>query len=200
MSEKRQIWTYAAVGVAIIILGALLFGAFSWGNSLQSFLERQSVAEAPRDTSKKPLRGSSEVVTISRVVDGDTIELDDGRKVRYLNMDTPESVKPNTPEQCYAKKASKINQNLITNRTVTLVYDKQPYDRYDRLLALIFTEEADKNDVSKSVNAELVRQGAARAMIIKPNNTHEKYFYQLQTEAQSAKLGLWGECKKPFEE
>ncbi len=161
MTEKQQIWRYAAVGITVITLGAILFGAFSWGNSLQSFFERQFTADTPRDATKKPVRGSSEVVTISRVVDGDTIELTDGRKVRYLNMDTPESVKPNTPEQCYAKKAAKINQSLVGKSTITLVYDKQAYDRYDRLLALIFTNDAEKGDVSKSINAELVRQGAA---------------------------------------
>jgi micrococcal nuclease len=186
------------VGLAMILLGSLCFALFSGGPALQRLIDNQSHIQSPRDTSQKPSKGSSQIATVKRVVDGDTVELTDGRKVRYLNMDTPESVKPNTPEQCYAKKASHRNEELVSGKTITLVFDKQAYDRYDRLLALIFLNDADKNDTTKSVNAELVREGAARALIIKPNNTYEALFYSLQSEAESAKKGLWGECKRPF--
>src|SRR5436190_20951538 len=67
---------------------------------------------------------------VERVVDGDTIVLSDGERVRYIGMDTPESVKPGTPVQCYAKAAARENERLIGGQQVRLRYDAERYDRY----------------------------------------------------------------------
>src|SRR4051794_29543591 len=86
----------------------------------------------------------SQHARVLRVVDGDTIKvrLDDGstERVRYIGIDTPESVKPNTPVQCFAKKASHYNASLVAGRAVTLRMDAEARDRYGRLLAYVYTD------------------------------------------------------------
>src|SRR6478752_8590167 len=100
---------------------------------------------------------------VVRVVDGDTIQvqLDGGRteRVRYIGMDTPESVKPDTPVQCYAKAASAENKKLVQGERVKLVPDAEARDRYGRLLAYVYRERD-----GLFVNAELVRRGYARVL------------------------------------
>jgi micrococcal nuclease len=135
---------------------------------------------------------------VARVVDGDTIELENKITIRYLNIDTPETKKPNTPVMCYGPEASKANKELVEKKTVWLRSDKEDQDRYKRKLRFIFLNEQDTNDVNKSVNATLVRSGLARVSIYKPNNTFEKDFYKLETEAKETKRGIWSACKQPF--
>src|SRR4051812_47915545 len=95
--------------------------------------------------------------TVQRVVDGDTIVVRvDGRseRVRYIGMDTPESVKPGTPAQCFAKAASAENKKLVQGQRVKLVPDAEARDRYGRLLAYVYRQRD-----GLFVNAELVRRG-----------------------------------------
>lgn len=131
--------------------------------------------------------------TIVRVVDGDTVvaRLRDGReeRVRYIGIDTPESVKPGTPVECFAKAASDANAALVEGRRVRLVADVEARDRYGRLLAYVYREPDDL-----FVNAELVRQGFAHASPYPPNVRFEARFRQLATEAREAAKGLWNRC------
>ena len=128
---------------------------------------------------------------VVRVVDGDTIKvrLDGGRieRVRYIGIDTPESVKPGTPVQCFAKKASHFNASLVSGRQVTLKTDAEERDRYGRLLAYVYTD-------GRFVNRELVARGYARTLTIPPNVAHADEFAQLARRAREAGVGLWQAC------
>jgi micrococcal nuclease len=128
---------------------------------------------------------------VVRVVDGDTIQvrLDGGRteRVRYIGVDTPESVKPNTPVQCFAKKASHFNAALVAGRDVTLNTDAEERDRYGRLLAYVYAG-------GRFVNRELVARGYARTLTIPPNVAHADEFAGLARRAREARLGLWRAC------
>jgi micrococcal nuclease len=129
-------------------------------------------------------------VQVTRVVDGDTIEVDyEGRTedVRYIGVDTPESVKPDTPVQCYALAASHYNERLVDGRRVRLVFDAEPRDDYDRLLAYVYLG-------GTFVNAELVRRGYATTLTIAPNTRFAGLFDRLEQAAANAGRGLWGEC------
>ena len=128
---------------------------------------------------------------VTRVVDGDTVVVQlDGRsqKVRYIGVDTPESVKPNTPVQCWAKKASELNRKLVAGQTVTLQFDHERTDRYGRLLAYVQRSDG------LNVNAELLKAGAARTMEISPNTSRAQNFRALAAQAQRERRGLWGMC------
>jgi micrococcal nuclease len=127
---------------------------------------------------------------VVRVVDGDTIVASvDGSDeyVRYIGVDTPETVKPDTPVQCYGPKASDENHRLVEGRTVRLVFDREARDVYGRLLAYVYTG-------GRFVNAALVRGGYARTLTIAPNTSHAPEFHRLAAEAARAGRGLWGAC------
>ncbi len=142
-----------------------------------------------RDHPRTTTLGRAQVV---RVVDGDTIRVRlDGReeRVRYIGVDTPESVKPGTPVQCYAKRASAANAALVAGRRVRLVGDVEQRDRYGRLLAYVYREPD-----GAFVNAQLVRDGYARTLTIAPNVAHARQLAQLAQTARRSGRGLWGAC------
>jgi micrococcal nuclease len=127
---------------------------------------------------------------VVRAVDGDTIEVRlDGRleDVRYIGVDTPETVKPDTPVQCFGERASHFDRRLVTHRRVRLVFGVERRDIYGRLLAYVYLRH-------RFVNAELVRRGLARTLTIPPNNRFAERFERLQTVAARAGRGLWGAC------
>ncbi|MFL5846298.1 MAG: thermonuclease family protein [Solirubrobacteraceae bacterium] len=131
--------------------------------------------------------------TVVRAVDGDTIvvRLPSGteERVRYVGIDTPESVKPGTPVQCFAKAASDANAALVEGRRVRLVRDVSERDRYGRLLAYVYRDDDDL-----LVNEELVRQGYAHATPYPPDVRYESRFRTLEREAREASRGLWKAC------
>ena len=127
---------------------------------------------------------------VTRVVDGDTVEARvDGRSedVRYIGVDTPESVKPDTPVECYAIAASHFNEDLVEGESVRLDFDAERRDVYGRLLAYVHLGH-------EFVNAELVRRGYATTLTIAPNTRYADRFDRLEREASAAGRGLWGEC------
>jgi micrococcal nuclease len=135
--------------------------------------------------------GSAPVV---RVVDGDTIivRLHGAKeRVRLIGIDTPESVKPGTPVQCYAKAASRETHALLDGRSVRLVADVEARDRYGRLLAYIY-----RRPDGLFVNAELARRGYARQLTIPPNVRFADRFGALVREARNAGRGLWTACSE----
>jgi micrococcal nuclease len=107
--------------------------------------------------------------------------------VRYIGVDTPETVKPGTPVQCFGPQASAFNHRLMDGRKVRLVFDRERRDIYGRLLAYVFRG-------SRLVNAELVRRGFARTLEIAPNTSRAGRFARLQRRAGLAGRGLWGKC------
>jgi micrococcal nuclease len=138
------------------------------------------------DSPSGPLHGR-----VVRVVDGDTIKvrLDGGRteRVRYIGIDTPESVKPDTPVQCFAEKASHFNAALVDGRDVLLRSDAERRDRYGRLLAYVYAG-------GRFINRELVARGYARTLTIPPNVAHANEFARLAHDARDAGIGLWRAC------
>lgn len=137
--------------------------------------------------------GEAETVRVVRVVDGDTIrvELPSGEEaVRYIGIDTPESVKPGSPVECFAKRASAFNERLVGGERVRLVRDVDERDRFGRLLAYVYRERD-----GLFVNAELVRGGYATVATFPPNVAHEDEFRRLARRARLSGRGLWGKCE-----
>ncbi len=128
---------------------------------------------------------------VTRVIDGDTIEVRIGRRrhdeVRYIGVDTPETVKPGTPVQCFGPRASNFNHRLLEGRRVRLVPGVERRDVYGRLLAYVHLGRL-------FVNAELVRRGLARTLTIPPNDLHAPLFRSLERSAGRRGAGLWGAC------
>ncbi|HEY3019038.1 MAG TPA: thermonuclease family protein [Solirubrobacteraceae bacterium] len=135
------------------------------------------------------LRGPA---VVTRVVDGDTVHVSvAGRDetVRYIGIDTPESVKPGVAVQCFAKAASAANERLVSGQPVRLALDAEPRDRYGRLLAYVYRARD-----GTFVNAELVREGYARTLTIPPNVRYAARFASLARRAREGQRGLWRAC------
>jgi micrococcal nuclease len=127
---------------------------------------------------------------VSRAVDGDTVEVQLGGReedVRYIGVDTPETVKPGTPVQCFGPRAHRFNSHLVGGERVRLVFGEERRDVYGRLLAYVYRGD-------RFVNAELLRRGLARTLTIPPNDRFAERFERLQTAAARAGRGLWGAC------
>jgi micrococcal nuclease len=127
---------------------------------------------------------------VIRAVDGDTIEVRIGGReedVRYIGVDTPETVKPDTPVQCFGPRASTFNHRLVEERRVRLVFGVERRDVYGRLLAYVYLGR-------RFVNASLVRRGLARSLTIPPNDRFAPLFHRLELHAARAGRGLWGAC------
>lgn len=137
-----------------------------------------------------PERGSGEsaagdFAAVTRIIDGDTIEVDingQSSRVRYIGMDTPERGDP------FFDVATEANRQLVEGQTVILVKDVSETDRYGRLLRYVYLPDG------TFVNAELVKQGYALVATFPPDVAHQELFVQLQQEARTAGLGLWGEA------
>ena len=138
----------------------------------------------------EPRAGSTASATVLRVIDGDTVEVRLGgavEDVRYIGVDTPESVAPGRPVECFGEAAGELNRDLVEGEVVRLVFDEELRDRYGRLLAYVHAGPL-------FVNAELVRRGYARTLEIEPNTARADLFARLEQRAGRAGRGLWGSC------
>jgi micrococcal nuclease len=127
---------------------------------------------------------------VVRVVDGDTIVVRlDGReqRVRYIGINTPESVDPRRAVQCFGREGAARNGELVGGKTVWLERDVSETDQYGRLLRYVAVD-------GRLVNAELVREGYARAVTYPPDVRYADYLRDLEREARAAGRGLWGGC------
>jgi micrococcal nuclease len=165
----------------LLVLAALYAG----GNGAE-LLDRLKDAVAGAD--------GTQTARVVRVVDGDTIVVRlAGReeRVRYIGVDTPETVKPGTPVQCFGKKASAENHRLVDGRRVRLVQDAEERDRYGRLLAYVY-----RASDGLFVNRELVRRGYATPLTIAPNVRYASRFKAWSREARADGRGLWSACER----
>ena len=127
---------------------------------------------------------------VVKVVDGDTLVLAGGIKVRVLGIDAPEMERDGRPADFLAHKAKATLAELTLDRTVSLSYDRLRYDHYGRLLAYLWLPD------HTLVNAELVRRGLARVYFIAPNLRYQKDLLTAQQEAIEAQRGVWQELLK----
>jgi micrococcal nuclease len=119
----------------------------------------------------------------TRVLDGDTLVLRGGERVRLLGIDTPEIGQP------YANEAKMFTLSLVAHRTLRLEFDEAQRDSYDRLLAHVYVET---DEGWKLVNLELIRAGLAKLLFIPPNDRYHALFEETEREAQIERRGMWG--------
>jgi endonuclease YncB( thermonuclease family) len=143
-------------------------------------------------SSGDPPLGAGEAV-VKRVVDGDTIVVHVGtrdERVRLIGIDTPETVDPRKPVQCFGKEASDHTKALLPPGTVVrLERDAEPRDRYDRLLAYVY-----RTSDGLFVNLELARDGYAQLLTIPPNVTYVDQLRVAVADARHEGRGLWSSC------
>ena len=136
--------------------------------------------------------GRTERARVVRIVDGDTIVVDRGRgaeRLRYIGIDTPETVKPDTPVAWMGPEATAANRSLVEGHEVVLERDVSETDQYDRLLRYVWLE----SDAGwLMVNEELLRRGVAQVATYPPDVAYVDRFLEAQRAARAAGVGLWG--------
>jgi micrococcal nuclease len=128
------------------------------------------------------------MVRVVNVVDGDTIEIEGGQRVRFIGVNTPETVHPTKAVECFGKEASDFNKALLKDGYVRLERDISDTDKYGRLLRYIYLADG------TFVNLELVSRGYAYADTYPPDVAHAKEFVAAQAAARTGRIGLWGSC------
>jgi micrococcal nuclease len=119
------------------------------------------------------------------VIDGDTVVLSDGQKVRYIGIDAPELAHNGHNAEPYGDEAKRFNASLVDRKKVHLEFDKERNDQYQRLLAYIFLKDG------TFVNAEILSNGYAYLLVHRPNIKYTSVMLQSQRAAMSAKKGIW---------
>jgi len=136
--------------------------------------------------------------TVVGVVDGDTLVIDlDGRSesVRLLGIDTPETVHPDRPPECFGAEASgRLALLLAPGAAVRITRDVEARDRYGRLLAYV-----ERLSDGLVVNMSLVEHGFAATLHIDPNDGMRHELAAAEARARAAGLGLWSACGGPHE-
>lgn len=136
-------------------------------------------------------------IKVRKVVDGDTVILANGEKLRYIGINTPElrrkvGVQWIYDPQPFAEDSTEFNRKLVGAKFVRLEFDVEERDRYGRLLAYVYLEDG------TFVNAELIKKGYAEIMTIPPNLKYTDLFLRLQRQARENKRGLWERQKDTF--
>lgn len=183
---------------AIVALALTLIVTGCDVEDLAATPERTQAARAPSPTalSSTATPGSSpQRASVRRVVDGDTIVVVvNGReeRLRYIGIDAPESVQPDTPVECYGHEAADANRRLVEGHTVYLERDVSDRDRFGRLLRYVYVD--DPSGGRLFVNLELVARGYAHAVTFPPDVRHAATFRAAEREARESGRGLWSEC------
>lgn len=135
-----------------------------------------------------------ETAQVAKAVDGDTIELTTGEKVRYVGIDTPETKHPTKGVQCFGREASARNKELVEGKQILMEKDVSNTDHYGRLLRYIYLPNPEATHEALFINEYLVEQGYAQALTYPPDVKYNKIMIAAQKKAQKEKNGLWSKC------
>lgn len=124
---------------------------------------------------------------VKRVIDGDTIELENGEKIRYIGINTPETVDPRRKVQCFGWQAKEENKKLVEGKEIIATRDVSDKDKYGRLLRYVYIGDVFINDY-------LVRNGFASISTFPPDVKYAEQFKQAEEEARINNRGLWKNC------
>src|SRR3989344_4214307 len=177
----------------LLIIGAMVFMLFygiAIGRGLNTNDSANNEANTINAADENVIVGNQTddgLIKVTRVVDGDTIEIEGGEKVRYIGIDTPETVDPRKPVQCFGVEASKKNKEMVEGKMVRLEKDITDKDKYNRLLRYIWLDNV-------SINLELIKQGFAYSYSYPPDIKYQDQFLKAQQEAREAKRGLRNAC------
>jgi len=192
---------FLSTGICLLLLASFVFGRLSVSKKNNSFSQRTLTAvpvpTAPSELAAEISTSASVSGTfrVTRVIDGDTIEIEGGEHVRYIGIDAPETVDPRKEVQCFGIEASKKNKEFVEGKTVRLEKDITDRDKYGRLLRYVWVDSPSAgSEQALFVNLELVKQGFATSDSYPPDIKYQKEFLEAEKEAREVKRGLWEAC------
>lgn len=188
MNVRKRTGLLAYLAVVLIL--------FAGGIYTLPAAKKQSGISTPTASPAAPVTIDTRVEKISRIIDGDTVETEDGNKIRYIGIDTPETKHPVKKVQCFGKEAALKNKELVEGRYVRLEKDVSETDRYGRLLRYVRVfDSPEASGEGMFVNEYLVRQGYAYAATFPPDVKYAEVFKNAQDEARESQRGLWKNCQ-----
>lgn len=173
-------------GVLLLSSGFLL-GRNTRNPTQQATLSPTPVKQTLGAREENRPKGLEQEFLVTKVVDGDTIQIETGKTVRYIGIDTPETSDPRRGIECFGKEAAAKNRELLERKEVRLEKDVSETDRYGRLLRYVFVDGIFVND-------ELVRQGFAHASAYPPDVVYQDQFREAEKQARENNRGLWASC------
>lgn len=188
------------ISLISLILSAYLVSNGVNYNLIENLIQSPSpIIDSPSTTVSPVSTGSAEIQGIDgertkviKVVDGDTIIVEGDRTVRFIGIDTPETVDPRRPVGCFGKEASNKVKELLTDKIIILQKDISETDKYSRLLRYIYLPL--ENGQMVFMNDYLVREGYAKSSSYPPDVKYQEQFIEAQRQAQENNRGLWGKC------
>lgn len=169
----RPRWSVALPWLVLVVLGSLI----AW----------QYYFPAEPEPARLPEPGATAFV--ERAVDGDTLLLAGGTRVRLLGVDTPETKRPDWPVEPFGPEAHEFTREHVEGRSVRLEFDKERRDKYGRVLAYVYLDDW-------FLNEELIRAGMGRAILNHPySESMKRRFRAAQREAQRDRKGIWSNSR-----
>lgn len=207
MLNRNQLILLFITLVTLILSGYLFYSGINYQKSF--FREEQEIPfsnTSPNPEESPQVLGSEseedflgdiyQEARVTKVVDGDTIEVEiNGQryKLRYIGVNTPETVDPRKPVECFGREASDENKRVVFGKTVFLEKDISETDKFGRLLRYVYLKLDD--DSLLFINDYLVRQGYAYASDYPPDVKYTEKFQEAQKQAEENQRGLWASCK-----
>jgi endonuclease YncB( thermonuclease family) len=176
------------LGLSLIAFGLAIFFIFQAFTVIPPVIHNTnpiSPAVTPADTLGETTQSG---YLVTKAIDGDTIEIEGGERVRLIGVDTPETVDPRRPVGCFGKEASNVTKSLVEGKKVKMESDITDRDKYGRLLRYVWV-----NNIF--INEYLVREGFANSSSYPPDVKYQGLFDAAEIEARENKRGLWESCK-----
>lgn len=191
MQRNLRLWQLYII--PFLVVGLILFveGLRIEIAKRQPFVEIAKRTNALSETDERKMVQTK----VTEVIDGDTVIIESGERVRYIGVDTPETKHPKKSVQCFGREASARNKELVEGKTVYLEKDISETDRYGRLLRYVYLPNPDAPEESIFVNEYLIEQGYGKVITYPPDVKYHKQLLAAQRIAQEEKRGLWGKCE-----
>lgn len=184
-SRKKVLAVFGGLSLLIFILFSIT--APDIEEEIQDTRTLEESSESIKNTIESEIEvKEEETFLVLRVIDGDTIEIEGGEKIRYIGINAPESKHPNKEVECYAKEAEEKNRDLVEGKKVELEKDISETDRYGRLLRYVYLDGV-------MINELLVMEGYAQASSYPPDVKYQDRFNEAEKQARAEERGLWGE-------
>lgn len=178
----------------ILVLAFSIFQQYKSSPTItdQSVQNEEAASSTSKNTGTQAMVNNGSEYYVYKVIDGDTIEVEDVSTknkytVRYIGIDSPETKYSHRPEGCFANEATQKNKELVLNKKVVLVKDISETDKYGRLLRYVYADNIFINEI-------MVEGGFAKAVVYKPDVAFKDIFKNSENEAKAKGVGMWGGC------
>ncbi len=179
---------FLAKASGIVVLAIIVIAALAARSDAFSGTHGGGLSKPERLALIAEKEKAGDTFLVTRVIDGDTIEIEGGEKVRYIGMDTPETVDPRKSVQCFGEEAHRRNAQFVEGKMVRLEKDATNLDKYGRLLRYVYLDD-------QFINLLLVQEGFAHAYTYPPNVKYADQFVKAEHSARAQKRGLWSSCR-----